>query len=122
MIGTDVCACGCGEPIVQTPGKKHKIYHSRPCWRRAETARQRTEAEAVKAERSALFLPAPEVAPGISLPTGPVPKLCGLCPMQSRRGNHPCTHQRLAVRWINEPASEARIHGAYPWGRLEVKA
>ena len=49
--------------------------------------------------------------------TGPAPKLCGLCPLQARGGKHCCNHPRLAAKWLTEPASEARIYGACPWGR-----
>lgn len=118
MIGTDVCACGCGEAIVQVPGGRARIYVNRDHMRKlqadqARERRQREMAEAALAARPPL--PAPHVDQ-----SGPAPKLCGLCPMQSRRGNHSCTHLRLAAKWINEPASEARIHGACPWGRPEV--
>jgi hypothetical protein len=112
MIGTDVCACGCGEAIVQMQTGRVRLYLNR-------THRQRADYARVKAERSAP-MPAPLPAPVVEH-SGPAPKLCGLCPMQSRRGNYPCTHTRLAARWINEPASEARIHGACPWGRPEAK-
>jgi len=50
----------------------------------------------------------------------PRPKFCGLCPRQSRNGNHACNHQRIGTQWISQPASEARIHGGCPWGRPVV--
>ena len=111
MIGTDVCACGCGETIVQVSGGRTRIWVDKNHRQKAERAR-------AKAEKALKVLP-PIPVPVVDQ-SGPAPKLCGLCFFQCKRGNAPCTHTRLAARWINEPASEARIHGACPWGRLEA--
>lgn len=106
------CGCGCGIEVINAKVGQRRVYASKVCRARADNARKKVEAEEFRASRAAS---APEPEPiGIS---GPAPAFCGLCPLQSKRGNRPCTHRRLASRWMNEPASEARIHGACPWGR-----
>lgn len=103
------CACGCGTEIVNATTGRNRIWVDK-------NHRQKAERDAIKAAAAAAYVPPPTPMETFDQ-TGPAPAFCGLCPLQSKRGNHPCTHRRLASRWMNEPASEARIHGACPWGR-----
>lgn len=106
-MSVTLCGCGCGTEIVTTTKGRSRKYLDD-----AHRKHANSQAQALRDTQ--------EIKPDLSSidQTRPAPKFCGLCPFQGAHGVRPCTHPRLASRWMTyHAASEARIHGGCPWGR-----